>query len=167
MTSGSIWIVIIGIIVILILIIILVMVIVAPQRPCVLNKNFERQFLQKLHDPDFLELLNQSPKFILETEISQYLGQEFRFSDNVNVKVLQEDPDDLYIMIPTSDTFNTRILTPLEQVVNALNEKETYGLFMGEFEDIWWRLGVHRGGCITDIKNEIERIKRRRCLICR
>lgn len=159
------------IIIVLLLIIVALVIFIAitfsiSQPVCSVGRNFELEFLQKVKDPLFLNRLEENPKRVLEEEISRYTGETFQFSDNVNVKVLQEDPNDLYLLIPPEEGLPNDGNSPLEQVLNVLDEKETYGLFMSYLENIWWRLGVSPGSCIADIKREIQIINSRKCLSC-
>lgn len=159
------------IIIVLLLIIVALVIFIAitfsiSQPVCSVGRNFELEFLQKVKDPLFLNRLEENPKRVLEEEISRYTGETFQFSDNVNVKVLQEDPNDLYLLIPPEEGLPNDGNSPLEQVLNVLDEKETYGLFQGNLQSFWWRLGLHNGSCIADILKEIQTVNNRKCLSC-
>jgi len=121
------------------------------------RRNFELEFLKKVQDPEFYDKLLRDPKVVLEKQLSKYLKRPFTFDENVNVRVIQEEPNDLYLLIPSR-----RELPidggPLNQIMDALNEKTTWGLFMSNYRGIWWRLGTHAGSCISDINDEVDRI---------
>ena len=132
---------------------------------CTTNKNFELEFLEKLKDVVFLEQLENNPKDVLEEELSKYTGRPFAFNDNVKVKLIHENEDTLYLLIPQDEPLPVSG-SPLEKVLGTLNEPETYGLFMSNLNGMWWRLGLHNGSCIKDINNEIQMVENRKCLIC-
>lgn len=152
-------------ILVLILIIIIGFLIVKIEIPCPpIERNFEMEFLEKVKDPVFLAELNENPKEVLEREISAFTGQPFILPDSVNVKIIQEEPNDLHLMIPSQQPLPLN--GPLQDILNVLNENITFGLFMGNYRQLWWRFGIHAGSCIADINEEVKTVKNRRCLIC-
>jgi hypothetical protein len=125
--------------------------------------NFELDFLNKVRDPTFYSKLKGNPKRVLQEEISQHIGRDFAFSDDVRVLVVEERPNDIHLMIPSQKPPGKG---PLDQVIEALGEDKTFGLFMGNLDGIWWRLGLHNGSCMSDVMNEIREVKSRKCIKC-
>lgn len=166
MVSALLIVVIILILIVITLVIVILVMANSQSSPCVTDRNFELEFTRRLRDPDFARRLEENPKEVLEEELSRYIRMPFQFTDNVNVKIFRENPDDLHLLIPPEGGLPLDRNSPLMQVMQATGDRQAYGLFMGNLEGFWWHLGLRAGSCISDIEDEIGDLRSRDCLRC-
>lgn len=126
--------------------------------------SFEKELLEKLrNDPQLLIDLETNTKATLEKELSEYLGYPFVFRPEVNVELIHEDPNTLHLILPSDLSSDMSALpsgnSALDDVLNALKPKIVYGTLMGSLKSVFWRVGVDKGSCYSDILAELDRIK--------
>lgn len=66
------------------------------------RKEFEQKIIEQAWaDEAYKERLISHPKEVLEEELKE-IDPNFHFGENVNVHIITEDPENIYIVIPTS-----------------------------------------------------------------
>lgn len=129
--------------------------------------NFEKDLLNRLtNDLQFREEFLKNPKDKLQLLLSQKYGN-IVLPPQLKVQLIMEDPNILYVLVPPYRSSNNSSNNPsnnssnfsaLEYILNILNENKTYGMFMGYYNNIFWRYGIHNGSCIKDIQNEVDNV---------
>lgn len=129
------------------------------------GRNFEKEMQMRFaSDPAYAAYFAANPKAALEEALTKYKGRPFQFPPGVNVKVMEHNDNDIYVMFPRPP--GEPAVSPLDRIVGFLDESRTYGLFMGSLEGIWWRMGLENGSCMSDIWAEVEAVKKNRPLKC-
>lgn len=76
------------------------------------RKEFEQYIVERAwSDPAFKERLINSPKEVLEEEL-QAISPNFKFNENLKIHIITEDPDNIYLVIPSNPKDIKDELTP-------------------------------------------------------
>jgi hypothetical protein len=123
--------------------------------------DFEYIFMEKLkYNSEFRKQFFNYPKETLENLLSQFYGRKILLNNDTVVIPINENSNYLYISVPpymdqtVSQKFNKQ--SALEEILSILGPNKFYGMFVGELNNIWFRIGLHEGSSKSDAFKEIN-----------